>query len=293
MIKFRNLTGIFVVYGMIFVSSAGAQSNVSDFERVKSYLNSKGKKSYRTLLLQMDKSLPSKFYEKSMKIMNKIGGEGFFESAKINKKYAYFRFNGSKVVVRFKNKKGKKVFLANGVEIHEDDFKTMKTVQGKLLLAQLKEKSNHRNKKISFLDLVRGDQAFASVITEYGGTTNSEVHKVYISVEQVPRRSAPSSSCNDEQRKCVMKRTCDDLLGELVYASEDCKEVKLIISKFDETLDGRYCYDTWEHFYGKNHLFFIKKGLESYKEKKCAVLGHEANVSMAAILKLQLLQKPQ
>ena len=44
MIKFRNLTGIFVVYGMIFVSSAGAQSNVSDFERVKSYLNSKGKK---------------------------------------------------------------------------------------------------------------------------------------------------------------------------------------------------------------------------------------------------------
>ena len=249
----------------------------------------------------MEKSLPSKFYEKSIKIMNKIGGEGFFESAKINKKYAYFRFNGSKVVVRFKNKKGKKVFLANGVEIHEDDFKTMKTVQGKLLLAQLKEKSSHRNKKISFLDLVRGDQAFA--VNNTPSNHSEEVHEGGESRELAPRRLPPSKSCNSEWWRCVMKKFCDDLLGDLVYASEDCKEVKLIISRLEERIvvskfeeekpGGQNCYDTWEHFYGRNQLFFIKKGLKSYKEKECAVLGHEANVSMAAILKLQLLQKPQ
>ena len=159
----KKLIGIFVIYSMAFATPVVARPKSSEFKKIKSYLNSKGKKSYRSLFSKMEKDLPSRFYETSIKRLKGKAGKGFFDSAKINNKYAYFRFNNSKILIRFKTKKGKMVFLANGIEINEEDFRDMKIVRGKLILAQIKGKANQKKgKKTSFLELIKWNQAFAA-----------------------------------------------------------------------------------------------------------------------------------
>ena len=170
---FRDLIGIFVIYSMAFATpAAGASSKTSDFSKIKTYLNSKKKKSYSSLLRQMESSLPSGFYEKAMKNMKGSAGKKFFDFAKINNRYAYFRFNDSKITIRFKTKKGKTVFLANGIKINESDFRDMRVVQGKLMLAYIKGTlSKKRKTRTSFLDLIEWSKAFAST-EELFGTSN-------------------------------------------------------------------------------------------------------------------------
>ena len=218
----KNLICTFVAYSMAFATpAAGASSNAaSDFKNVKSYLNSKGKKNYKSFLMKMEKSLPSNFYEESMKSMKGELGKGFFDSAKITNRYAYFRFDGSKILVRFKTKNGKIVFIANGIEINEGDFKNMKIVYGKLFRAHIKGRSNKRKKtQTSFLNLISWNQAFAEDTPDADGAKGRFSNTVF-----------------DSDASCGMGTLCgcDRSYGALMQTTQ-CKPYEALKSSIEDS----------------------------------------------------------
>ena len=262
----KHLICTFVVYSMAFATPvAGFSSNASsDFERAKSYLNSKGKKNYRSFLMKMEKSLPSNFYEESMKSMKGKLGKGFFDSAKVTNRYAYFRFDGSKILIRFKTKKGKIVFLANGIEINEGDFKNMEVVYGKLLRAHIKGRLNKSKKtRTSFLNLMSWNQAVAiHTIVKFdddGELADSEGEDTADTRKEADKDCAFGTSCY-----------CDRSFGKILKA-DNCDFFK---SQEKESYKES-CYKFWTKDMEADSEGFIiemKKLIED-KDKFCNALG--------------------
>lgn len=131
----KSLLLVVISYSLALGTPAAAKADVDGFLLMKDYVNSPGKKNFQTLFPKMEKDLPTAYYEQGLKLLKGSNGKSWFQAAKIATNYTYLRFNNSKIFVRVATEKDKTVFYANGIRIHEDDFRNISTVQNKLGIA--------------------------------------------------------------------------------------------------------------------------------------------------------------
>lgn len=116
-------------------SPVAAQGPKDSLGRVRMYVNSSGKKTFKGLVEKMEEGLPTNLFEEATKKTKGSDGKLWFDAAKIATNYVYLRWGDSKIFIRSTALKGKNVFYANGVAINESDFTNIKLVQSKLYLA--------------------------------------------------------------------------------------------------------------------------------------------------------------
>lgn len=153
----KNCILVAVSYSLALSSPAYAK-NTDNFLVVKNYVNGSGSKNFKSLVEKMEGELPVSLYEQALKNTRGADGKRWFQAAKLANNYIYVRHNNSKIFIRVTEEKAKTVLYANGIKIHEDDFRNPTNVQNKLFLAYL---AGLPAKKTSMLDFLNFNSAFA------------------------------------------------------------------------------------------------------------------------------------
>ncbi len=187
---FKNSILVVLSYSLALSTPVVAKPK-DNFVVVKNYVNGGGKKTFKGLIEKMEGELPVTFYDQALKKTRGASGMQWFQAAKMANNYLYLRFNNSKIFVRVTEEKGKTVFYANGLKIHENEFRNIKSVQNKLLLAYF---VGLPARKSSMLDFFSTNKAFAGgiqqppeVVTGDGTTTDTVVNTCNLVGDDIAR----------------------------------------------------------------------------------------------------------
>lgn len=155
----KNLIVVVLSYSLALSSPVAAKTNsLRTFDQVKSYVNGSSKKSFKGLIQKLELILPDKVYEDALKRMKAPEGSRWFDAAKIANNYSYFRILNSKIFIRTTEEKGQVVFYANGMKIKESDFRSMKLVENKLMMAFVAGYSApQKNAFLTILNILEAD----------------------------------------------------------------------------------------------------------------------------------------
>lgn len=267
---------VFVSYSLgLSTPAAGARSRNIDYNSVKSYVNSPGKKNIRTFVTKMEQGIPSEVYENAIKETKGQNGKIWFDAAKIGDNYGYFRLGSSKMFTRTSVKNGKVVFYVNGVEIQEKEFNNLRALKTKLFFAYL---MGLKNRKVSFLDFF-SHHAYAGS----GGVVNPETATSNINIGGSSPRAddiatEPSESCiqaldrmdnmNDKEIKNGVKDARVVCANQPIFKNNTDDEivdnVKLYKKENPEKKDKKWLWI----LLGVGALIFLLFMLKKKKEKK-------------------------
>ncbi len=214
----KNAVLVVVSYSLALTTPVLARTDsTQSFNRVKNYINSSSKKkSLRKLIVMMEKDLPVSFYDNALQQTKGAQGRKWFQAAKVANNYVYFRVGDSKVFIRVTQEKDKTVFYANGIRIHENEFRNINNVSNKLILSLVAGLSG---KNVSLLEMLGFKSAFAGkfqeaapstpVITEtpitaVSGECDILAQTITSSLQQNPpdKRSAEEMCQTDQVKQC-------------------------------------------------------------------------------------------
>lgn len=216
-----NFVLVFVSYSLALVNPATAKPRTIDgFSITQTYVNSKGKKSFKEFLLKTGDQLPPSLYEDALKQVQGDLGKKWFQAAKIATNYTYFRYFNSKVFIRTVTEKGQTVFYANGMKIHENDFRNMNVVRNKLFIAFVKGLPAKKTSMFDVLDFSKAKAAGKGrpVSNEAAGSGTAEARS----------NASSTNDCNDITAKYVNACTTGDhITAQALAAGDEGRECNL------------------------------------------------------------------
>lgn len=161
---------VVVSYSLAMGTPAAAKADLDSFTMMKNYVNGSGKKDFQTFFQKMERELPTGLYEAGLKKLKGTEGKKWFQAAKLADNYSYFRLNNSKVFIRTTVENNKTVFYANGIKIHEDDFRNINDVQNKIIIAYV---AGLPSQKTSFWNIFKLEEANAATKYQEVGESQS------------------------------------------------------------------------------------------------------------------------